>query len=341
LKISIVIPTHRSSNSALARILECSNLDPDRFEVIVRDNSGNAAKHGILEATRTPAVVLSKVEDRGAFENSIESLKRATGDWVYFMADDDWISTRALSRVHDLALAVGGDRTISCIAGTYFLETSSNAGLLRYTGIDSQDAAARLTAYFDASAPNVLFYSAVRRDIARFCFDFLGRLPFKFSYHDQLVSMVYLAAGRVVQIDGVIYFYDLGEWETAEKTLAKDRSMYRAAGLPPEVDRLHHLLCAMEGGFLINSQFGASLIPADHARLLQIWFGNMFQRFRQAPRPEDYPSGAVNDSMRAVARKWQSQETVDLNELLVDVCDAIESADPDAAQRYFQFWSTL
>ena len=340
MKVSIVLPTHRTSNAALARVLECSTLDPDRFEVIVRDNSENESKRAMLRSIMTPSMKLVTAPACGAFENGIEALRAASGEFVFFMADDDWISVRGLQRVHALAQKAAADPSVSCVTGMYFLETTDNAGLLRYPDLDAPDASVRLKAYLDANAPNVLFYSAVRADVARRCFDFFERVPFKFSYHDQLMSMLYLALGRTLQVDGVVYFYDLGEWETAEKTFAKDRAMYVAAGLPPATDQLHYLLCAMEGGLLLNSRVMAGQ-SFDRGRMIQLWFGNMFDRFRKFPRPPLDSDGPYAAAVVRLREKWIAQQDVDLNELLLDVSDALEKHDTGIARGYFEFWSTL
>lgn len=340
MKFSIVIPTNRSSNAAIARLLECSTLDPERFEVIVRDNSGDERKRAVLRGLAPPLKV-EEAPNRGAFENSIEALRLATGEFVFFVADDDWVSVRGLRRLYDLASECLPDAGVSCVTGTYFLETSTQSGMFRYSGLDDPSPEARVGAYFNARAPNVLFYSGVRRDLANFCFGFMDSLPFKFSYHDQLVSLLYLACGTVRQIEPVVYFYDLGEWETDEKTLAKDRSMYVAAGLPEQIDRLHHLIAGMEGALLLKSRLVRDRVPGGGERLINVWFGNLYQRFRQLQRTGSYPPGRVDEAMQRVATKWMSQSAVDLNELLFDVTDAIEVADAAAAARYFDYWSAL
>ena len=85
MKISLIIPTNRKSYSAIARVLECASLDPERFEVIVRDNSGGEAKYALLSSIDSPTLRLFTVPNQVAFENPIESLRFATGD-VLFLA---------------------------------------------------------------------------------------------------------------------------------------------------------------------------------------------------------------------------------------------------------------
>jgi hypothetical protein len=341
MKISLIIPSNRSSYSAVARILECASLDPAKFELIVRDNSESSKKRDLLARIDSPTLRLFTVENRGAFENPVEALRLATGEFVFFLADDDWWSLRGMEALHALATQVGDDDSVACLTGTYFIESSHQAGLFRYINLDSVDPAARLAGYFKTPAPNVLYYSAVRRPLATFCFAFLEQLPYKFSYHDQLIAMLYLALGRTLQVQRVTYFYDLGEWETWEKSLSKDRSMYVGAGLPIEIDRLHWLLCGMEGGFLLNSQLLAEKGHYDRKQMADLWFAKMFERFKHHHRETGYEATAVNEATLKLKNKWISESEVNLSELLFDVCDVIEKADADGAQRYFKFWTGL
>ena len=253
MKISLIIPTNRTSYSAMARIFEAASLDPDKFEVIVRDNSENEEKRAILGAIKSPACRILLVPNRGGYENPAEALREASGDFVFFLADDDWISARGLNQLHSLAIQSAADSSVACLTGAYLIDTSTGTGFLQYSGLDSHEPAKRLASYLEANATNVLYYSAVRRELATFCFAFMESLPYKFSYHDQLMSIFYLALGRVLQVDRVVYHYDLGDWETAAGSLSKDKASYVAAGLPAEFDLLHWLFCALEGAFLLNS----------------------------------------------------------------------------------------
>ncbi len=103
LKISIVLPSNRTSDAALARIFELGSLDPARFEVIVRDNSGNARKRQALESIEGSAVKPIFAAGAGPFENVIESVRAATGDYIFPFADDDWLFARGLASLYELA----------------------------------------------------------------------------------------------------------------------------------------------------------------------------------------------------------------------------------------------
>lgn len=260
---------------------------------------------------------------------------------MLFLADDDWVSARALQQLHSLATEVAADSSVACLTGIYVIESSAASGTFRYDNLDSSNPVVRLEAYFAANGPNVLFYSAVRRPLMAFAIDLLERLPYKFSYHDQLISMLYLSFGRILQINRPLYFYDLGEWETADGTLSRDRNMYIGSGLPAEIDRLHWLLCGMEGGLVLNSQLLAKNHNYNRQALSDLWFANMFARFKCHDRESGYQPSAINDATRQLKEKWLSESSVNLHELLFDMSDILALADPEGAKRYFDFWSSL
>ncbi len=324
MKISIIIPTNRVSYSAIARVLESAALDPDKFEVIVRDNSENTRKRALLGMVDSPALRLSTVPNRGAFENGVEALRLSTGEFVFFLADDDWVSFRAIEQLHALATKNAADLSVGCVTGGYLIESSAHSGVLKYAGLDSSDPVQRLSGYLQANAPNVLYYSAVRRSLMSLCYAFLESVPYSFSFHDQLVSMLYLVMGRVAQIDRVLYFYDLGDWETSEGTLSKDRACYVNAGLPIEVDRLHWLICGLEGALLLNSRLLGEKATFDRPRMVDIWFSTNFARFKHWGRESGYAESAANVETRKIRDKWLGNAEANLSELLLDVCGAFE-----------------
>src|SRR5206468_10360977 len=107
----------------IARILEGASLDATKFEVIVRDNSGDDRKLEMLNLANSPALRLVAVPNRGGLENAREAFHLATGDFVFFAGDDDWISVRGLQSLHVLACQCDSDRSVKSLAGTYLIES--------------------------------------------------------------------------------------------------------------------------------------------------------------------------------------------------------------------------
>jgi glycosyltransferase involved in cell wall biosynthesis len=339
-RISVVIPTNRRSLAASARVLEAASLDAEKFEVIVRDNSGDEKKRALLSSIRSPALCVFTVPNKGPTENFIEAQRLASGDFVYLVGDDDWFSTRGLDQLHTRMVSVYDDQTFESGTGDYLIETSTQTGFLRYANLECPSSHERLVGYLNARAPNVLFYSAVRKPLALRCASFLESLPYKLSFHDQLISLIYLAAGRIATIERVVYQYDLGTWETSHGTLNKDRATYRDAGLPIEIDRLHWLICGLEGALLLRSKF-LSEFPFERELDSSLWFRTNLAHFRHATREAGYAAGPINDASQRLRDKWLAESEPNLNELLLDISDVLELADPAGAERYFSYWSTI
>ena len=140
----------------------------------------------------------------------------------------------------------------------------------------------------------------------------------------------------------VVYHYDLGEWETPEKALGKDRAIYVAAGLPLEFDRLHWLMCGLEGALLLSSNMLASRGVAQRDEMAGMWIApDIFGKFARHNREFGYGESATGAAALKLKEKLFSQGQIGLSELLMDVCDVIETADKAGAERYFAFWSTV
>src|SRR6266567_6399186 len=114
MKISLVLPTYRTSYSALARVFDSASLDPEKFELIVRDNSEDLEKRALLGKIDSPTIRLSLVPKCDAFENAVEAFRLASGDFVFFLADDDWLSSRGLHQLHSLAIQAESDSSVAC-----------------------------------------------------------------------------------------------------------------------------------------------------------------------------------------------------------------------------------
>lgn len=341
MKISLMLPSNRTSLTAIARIMEWASLDPEKFELIVRDNSEDERKRELLAKIDSPTLKLHCVPRCGMSENGREVLRLATGEFVIFVADDDWLSVRGLQQLHALAEQFQHDDSVIGVTGAYLVETSSVTGFFRYSDVGAAEPVTRINGYLQPNTTNFLFYSIVRRSLMSLCVQFADDVPYKLSFHDQLIALMYLALGRVLQIDRVVYGYDLGEWETTEGSLGKDRSWYVAAGLPVEYDRLHHLFCALEGALLLRSNMMTERTGGKAAAAADLWFQTMFFKFAHHNREMGYAQNAANAATLKLRDKLLATRQLDMHELLLDVCETLEVSDPAGAQRYFKFWSTL
>lgn len=334
------MPTHRSSPSAIARILELAALDSDKFEVIIQDTSGDPTKRAMLETVQPNSLSLHFVENAGIFSNAQRALQRATEDFVFIAADDDWIFIKAMQQLHAVVAQIAEDQSIVGVTGGYIIEYASANRTFHYDDLNAPQGANRVLGFLRANTSNVLYYSVIRREILSFCYGLIERIPFKLSFDDQLLVALILAHGKMEQIPSLIYAYDNGVWDTLEGSVAKDQSIYHQAGLPAALDPLHWLLCGLEGALLLNSRPMADRGVVGAAAIGSLWMSAMYQRFRAA-RPSPFVDDALSREVHVLRTKWLAQSEIATSELLLDICNAVELKDPDASSRYFQFWSTI
>ena len=340
-KLSILLPTHRHSLLACSRIAQaCSWAGPD-IEVIVRDNSGNARKREMLASFERDNCRIITVEPCGPIENYSEILRQATGDFIFSLGDDDSFFDHAMGDLLGVIARIGDDHSVVGISGTYAIETSQATSLACYQNIDSDDARVRANGYLSDQGPNALFHSAIRRELASRVFGFINAMPFSFSFHDQIMCMLYLASGKFFLLQRLIYLYDMGPWETAESAQKCDLDLYNEAGLDPAINRLHWLLCGFEGASLIvNSNILTMLSPAQRQPLADLWFSAMFTRFKENKRIA-FDSPLTEEADRLCQKLRSSTGQLTFQNILAEITGFIAMSSENRAQDYFNFWDAV
>jgi hypothetical protein len=340
-KLSVLLPTHRHSLLACSRIAQaCSWAGPD-IEVIVRDNSGNAHKRELLTHFQRDNCRFITVEPCEPRENYSETLRQATGDFVFCVGDDDLFFDHVIGDMPGAIAQIGADPSFIGITGTYVVETSKESSLASYQNIDSDDPGLRAVGYLNYQGPNVLSYSVMRRELVNRVYDFMNAMPFFFSYHDQILSMLYLLSGKFRCLPRLMYLYDMGVWETAESAQKRDLDYYNDAGLDPAVNKLHWLLCGFEGASLIaNSDILAMLPPAQRQPLADLWFSAMFVRFKHNTRLA-FGSSRAEDAERWCKKFQESAGHLTFQNILSEICNFVAMSSTDRARDYFDFWDAV
>ncbi len=253
--------------------------------MIIRDNSGNATKRAMLEQFRREHCTIVFAEPCDAVTNFAEVLKLAQGDFVFFMADDDFGFDRAVAMLPGLIDQVGGDKNVAALTGAYMLDASKGSSIVAYQNVDADDAATRVAGYLAFEAANVLAYSPIRRSLVERVHAFMNSMPVSFSFHDQIMCLLYLLNGKFVPIKRLMYFYDVGEWEKPETAQKRDLSFYTASKADPALNKLHWFLSGFEGAALIrNSDMFPDMPMAARQPIADRWFSAMFVRFMKNPR---------------------------------------------------------
>jgi hypothetical protein len=339
--LSILIPSHRTDLLACSRLAQACSWAGPETEVIIRDNSADAGKREWLSHLQREHCNIVFAEECGPMENYAETLKLARGEFVFFVADDDFAFDRAIAALPATIAKAGNDPAVAGITGLYAVETSQNSAVGGYQEIDSNDAIVRLNAYLSFGGPNLLVYSPIRRALISRVFDFAHRMPFSFSFHDQIVCMLYLLNGKFVKLNRLLYVYDNSEWETAEKSQKRDHDFYQAAGLDPALNKLQWFVCAFEGALLIrNSDLIPAYTPAQRQAMADRWFAAMYQRFVRFTRDAfKSPYAAQAETLR---EKWKtSAGKLSFQDMLDDLCGFLALSSQEQARKYAEFWQPI
>ncbi len=342
-RISLVVPSNRTAAATIGRLLEWSDYDPARFELVVRDNSNDPRKREILERAAGPALRLHCVASCDAVTNFIEAMRLATGDVRLWCSDDDRLFPHGLDAL-SRALSghvplVQGARLVAF--GAYFIEDSRASRVFRYPPLAGCSLQERLTR-FTATSSDVpkLFYSALSGRLADQVVDFMTSLPCQLSFVDQTASLFYLLAGDVVQVDQVFHGYCMDHWDNPGTAMKQDRLYYEVAGFDTGMDILHFLLIAMEGFMLLRSRLARSLTGQDLESCAAAWFLKHFAAFRAIDRSAGL-SGRTADRATALRRSLIRERRIDSMAMLDSVAEVMAISNAPVAVRYREFWRTL
>lgn len=341
MQLSILIATNRTGLLACSRIAQaCSWATPD-IEVIIRDNSGDAEKRAFLDHCRREHCNIVIAEPCDALINFTEILRVAKGDFVFLLADDDFCFDHAIPSVTNLIQQIGKDPAVAGVTGAYVLETTRGSSILNYDNIESDDATQRVAAYLQFRGPNILHYAPVRREIVERIFAFISAMPSFFSFHDQIVCLLYLLSGKFVRLKRLLYLYDIGVWQSAETAKKRDIVFYLEAGFDPAIYALHWFICGFEGAVLVrNAQLFPDYPLAQRQAIADRWFSVMFIRFKEQTH-EKLESRFNGDVAKLREKLLQSSGRLSFQDLLKELCDFMALFSKDKSQSYFEFWDAV
>jgi hypothetical protein len=339
-QLSVLMPTRRTGLAAVSRIAQvCSWAGPD-VEVIVRDNSGDAEKRALISRFQGENCRVVLGDPCEPLENMSEVLRLATGEFIFCPHDDDLCFDRAVAAVPSLIKEFSKDSSVSGIAGQVIIEAANNSSLARYAGLDSDDVVARVNGYVDFGGPNALLYSVIRREIYQRIMSFMNGMPVFLSFHDQIVSLLFVLCGKFIQLPRLLYAYDVGVWGTRDTAQQRDVDYYRAAGLDPVLNMLQWLLCAFEGAVLIrNSDLFPNYPMAQRQKMADRWFATKFSMFvgdKRSAFGSKYESGV----QRILTALFASKGQLSFRGLLTEICNVIALFSNDKANLYSEFWKT-
>jgi hypothetical protein len=325
MQLSILLATNRTSLLACSRIAQaCSWASPD-IEVIVRDNSGDLRKRQLLAHFRRDHCNIIIAEPCDGPTNFSEILRLAKGEFVFPLADDDFCFDGAVASLPGVLGKYSKDTSVVGVTGAYAVEGSQGTSIASYQNAESDDVVARVDGYLSYSGPNV----------------FMKALPFYFSFHDQIFSLIYLLNGKFVKLQRLLYLYDVGPWEATETAQKRDVDHYVDAGFDPAINKLHWFLCGFEGAVLVrNSDVFPDYPLAQRQTIADHWFSSMFLRFKGHARLT-FESRFTGEADRRCAKLLTSTGQLSFQDMLTEICSLIALFSKDKAQRYHEFWDAV
>ena len=210
IRLSIVIPSIDPDLASCSRILQACSFAGPRVEVVVRDQSGSAAKADFLRKIKQDNFNFTAVPPGGARGDWTEALADAQGDFVLVVADDDVLFDRAMTMLPGVVESVVADASVIGIAAPSLIETSLGAEAFAYPNIDADDPLGRLSGYLSGDRSNVLLFSPVRRTTIVWALGILRERPLAFPFDDHLSSMLYLVAGKFARMTRLMHVHDTG-----------------------------------------------------------------------------------------------------------------------------------
>ncbi len=339
--LSVLIATNRPGLLASSRIAQACSWAGPNVEVIIRDNSTDAHKRALLPQFQRDNCTIILAEPCDMRTNILEILGLAKGEFIFIMADDDFCFDHAMPSLARVIEEHGQDRTVVGITGAYAIETSQGSAITEYQNTEADDVTQRITGYLNYSGPNILLYAPIRRHLVQRMYGFLGEQPYLFSFHDQIVCMLYLLNGKFVRLKRLLYLYDVGPWEQSEGAQKRDVSFYADAGFDPAINKLHWFLCAFEGAALVrNSDLFPDIPMAQRQTIADLWFFAMYQRFTKNPRLT-FDSRFTGEADKLCANFRQPTGQMSFQNMLTEVSNFMALSSKDHAQRYFDFWNAI
>jgi len=341
MQLSILLATNRTSLLACSRIAQVCSWAGPNIEVIVRDNSGDLRKRQLLPHFQRDHCNIIIAEPCDGPTNFSEILRLAKGEFVFPMADDDFCFDGAIASLPGVLGKYSKDSSVVGVTGAYAVEGSQGTSIASYQNAESDDVVARVDGYLSYSGPNVFVYAPMRREIVQRVFAFMNELPFYFSFHDQIFSLLYLLNGKFVKLQRLLYLYDVGPWGAAETAQKRDVDFYKEAGLDPAINKLHWFLCGFEGAVLArNSDIFPDYPIAQRQVIADRWFSGMFMRFKGHPRLT-FESRFTGEADKLCAKLLTSTGQLSFQGMLAEICSLIALFSKDHAQRYHDFWSAV
>jgi hypothetical protein len=339
MKLSIIMPSHGIGTRINSNILNVATMGSEDVEVIVRDNSGDPAKREFLSRIQEPNCRIISVDDCAGRENFMSLMEQASGEFIYFAADDDYTNGQAIGSLLSEIDRIGDDRTIVGVGGIFIMDDKTSSGFVHFNRLDKPKASERFKSFLGSGLPSILQYSPIRRDVLKQVWDYSSRLPIYLSFHDWLMNCLFLVHGRVTYVERYMYQYVNSNWDSHEHTLRNDANSYLGNGLDSSCARLHWLIGAFEGARTFMDKYPYVDLPeSERQAMAACWFLHWYPTFVGNGLTRGVADSQYDAQAMRLLAKWGSARELRLDEILPDLVDHFSLSSRDTADRYYAFW---
>jgi hypothetical protein len=332
------MPTHNVGPRIRLNILNVCSLASDNLEVVIRDNSGDASKREFLQGMEGPNCRIIIVDECPGPVNTRAAITAATGEFVFFAADDDHVNSFGIPTLQAEIQKIVADPAIVGTSGIIVVDDGKCTTFQAFNRQFMPEPIDRLQGLLYTQWPSVFQYAPVRRNALMNVWKFASRLPVFVCYHDLLMNCLCLLHGRITYNERFIYQYFNTNWSNPELLLKSETASFVHAGIDASAVRLQWLIAAFEGAQAFLCKYTYADVPSAQRELLaQFWLQHWLARFTQSAWRQG-EGGKFDAQALALALKWLVGRSSNLNDLLTDIAGFYALSSTEIAQRYFEFW---
>ncbi|MDR0912511.1 MAG: glycosyltransferase [Methanobrevibacter sp.] len=113
-KISVIIPVYNAEKYLEKCLDSVVNQTLENIEIICVNDGSTDSSIDILNkySKKDPRFIIIDQKNKGGAPSRYEGLKIASGDYVFFLDNDDWITTDALEKIYNNAISNDSDLVI-------------------------------------------------------------------------------------------------------------------------------------------------------------------------------------------------------------------------------------
>jgi hypothetical protein len=343
MKLTFFVPTFRTGVGPYAAILNVCSFAGPEIEVVVRDNSGDAAKQQFLSRFRSEHCHIHSVPTCTPYENLKESVKLTHGEFIVGVSDDDFFDPMAVPPLLKKVSEIIDDPSYAGVSGDIVYSSPQGSPVMKMLPLEDQSAARRY-ANHTLSGANLL-WSAHRRVHYLAVMSFIKDLPVELSFHDMMFNVLMLMLGKYANAERILYIQDLTHWATLETGHSIDRQFLVNSGIDPSAHRAHWMICLFEGSkIIIDSPLVRHIPEEERYKVARVWCLRWMENYKGSylsyPPPATPLSRTEENTMRICARWYQGTE-LSMDQLFTDIVEIFTMSNPVVARTYYDYWSNF